>query len=97
MTQSVYYIQPKTFDFLLAVDGVSRNMVLSKRIHAYEVGVHSRLLQPINKSKEFSSTLRRVIYTKPSSRGRAFKLFYGTFENITFNLGYEGEEGKMRY
>lgn len=58
------------------------------RIHACEVGLHSRLLQPSNKSKEFSSTLRRVrIYTKPGSRGMVFKLFYGTLENITFNLG----------
>jgi hypothetical protein len=85
MTQSVYYIQLKTFDFLPTIDGFGRTVVLPKRIHGYEVGVHSRLLQPSNKSKEFSSTLRRVrIYTKPGSRGRVFKLFYGILENITF-------------
>ncbi len=84
----VYYIQPKTFDFLSAIDGVGRNVVLPKRIHVYEVGVHSRLLQPSNKSKEFLGTLRRVrIYSKPGSRERVFKLFYGTLENITFNPG----------
>jgi hypothetical protein len=77
MTQSVYYIQPKTFDFLPAIGGVGRTVVLPKRIHAYEVGVHSRLLQPSNKSKEFSGTLKRVkIYTKQGSRGRVFKLFW---------------------
>jgi hypothetical protein len=75
-------------DFLPAIGGVGRTVVLPKRIHAYEVGVHSGLLQPSNKSKEFLGTLKRVrIYTQPSSRGRVFNLFYGTLENITFNLG----------
>jgi hypothetical protein len=88
MTQSVYYIQPKTFDFLPAIASVGRIVVLPKIIHAYEVKVHSRLLQPSNKSKEFLGTLKRIrIYNKPNSRGRVFKLFYGTLENITFNLG----------
>jgi hypothetical protein len=38
LTESVYYIQPKTFDFLLAIDGVGRIVVLPKIIGAYEVG-----------------------------------------------------------
>lgn len=59
-------------------------MVLSEII-IYVVGQHSRLLQLLHDHDKFMGVLKRMtIYTLSASR-LSFKLFYGVFDELTFD------------
>ncbi len=60
-------------------------MVLSE-ILIYVVGKHSRLLQLLHDHDKFMCVLKRVrVYTIISAPRLSFKLFYGVFDDLTFD------------
>jgi hypothetical protein len=60
-----------------------------KEWQAFEVGIHSRLLQPQHDLMEFCKTLKRVrVYTKPKAKGRITRCLMDLFKNTSSTLLY---------
>ncbi len=102
MSQDPIGVFCTTREFIPTIDGVlQQEMDVPSGAHVYEVGVHSRILQPMARGLLFFGTLKKVrICIKAKTNGNLFILFFSVSEDIGFDLGLwncKGQRELMNY